>query len=197
MGAFIRFILSAPFAALITLLIFLGLYNQISPNPFLYTKAEEPGVVYLGDQILCECYPDEGRLIQLPEKPDTPNSWTNSEKVAKQPPTLPTGCDENCAEIIIELDIPVPSKKEEGPGRLKYPQACLEKNLEGVVIVGFDITPEGRPTNIKIVQSPDNCFHQAALEMVSRWRYPIEVNAQGKPVWRYDQTTRIRFQLNK
>lgn len=53
-----------------------------------------------------------------------------------------------------------------------YPSSALRSRQEGWVIVSFTINTEGRPRDIKIVDSkPRRVFDRAAMEAVSRYRF--------------------------
>lgn len=53
-----------------------------------------------------------------------------------------------------------------------YPTAALRAGQTGWVVVGFTITPEGRATNIHVVDAqPRRVFDRAAMEAVGRYRF--------------------------
>ena len=81
--------------------------------------------------------------------------------------------------------VPIPTKTgKDGTGRISipggatitiapsYPEGCRSRGVEGVVIVQFDVTPEGNVTNAQIIQTPDRCFNRPILKAVSGWKYP-------------------------
>lgn len=197
MGTIIRFIVSAPVAAVVTVLIFLFIYNQLSPRPFLYTTPEEPRAVYFQieePELICV---DCGGWFWLPEKPDTSNPWSDSEKVAKEAPLLEQpSCDLNCEPVRVELDFP--NNTPNAPVDTfypRYPEACIDKGVEGLVTVRFDVTPEGRVTNIAILESPDRCFNQPIISAVRKWRYRPQYGDDGKPIAQPGVTKSFKFEL--
>lgn len=53
-----------------------------------------------------------------------------------------------------------------------YPPAALRSRQEGWVIVSFTIDPEGRPRDVKVIDSqPRRVFDRAAIEAVDRYRF--------------------------
>lgn len=53
-----------------------------------------------------------------------------------------------------------------------YPREAKAQGLEGYVLIGFDISKQGMPEGLRIIQSePAGIFDQAALEAVRQWRY--------------------------
>lgn len=72
-----------------------------------------------------------------------------------------------------------------------YPESCRSRGIEGVVIVEFDVTPQGGVTNPRIVQAPHGCFRRTILKAVSGWKYPPAANGG----MRYGVIERFNFQL--
>lgn len=53
-----------------------------------------------------------------------------------------------------------------------YPTAALRAGQSGWVVVGFTIAPDGRTTDIRVVEAqPRHVFDRAALDAVSRYRF--------------------------
>ena len=77
---------------------------------------------------------------------------------------------------------------------LKYPSIALEQDLQGVVIVKFEVKKDGSIGKIKIVKSLSKECDQAAAEVVIRLHRFTPAKQQGHPVpvW---FTLPIRFQI--
>jgi TonB family protein len=60
----------------------------------------------------------------------------------------------------------------------KYPIEAARKRLNGYVIMVFDITIDGKPDNIDVIESyPSDIFANEAKQALSQWRYkPAEKN---------------------
>jgi TonB family protein len=53
-----------------------------------------------------------------------------------------------------------------------YPLEAAQKGIEGYVKLSFDVSEEGKPQNIKVIQSsPAGVFEQHALKAVANWQY--------------------------
>ena len=53
-----------------------------------------------------------------------------------------------------------------------YPAAALRDNVEGRVLLEFDLSREGLPVQITSVASePEGYFEQAAITMMKKWRW--------------------------
>lgn len=76
-----------------------------------------------------------------------------------------------------------------------FPQACASKNVQGVVIVEFDVTAEGAVTNIRILSTPDRCFERAVRRAVAKWKYPPRT-VNGRAVPRRGVQEAINFKLD-
>jgi protein TonB len=72
-----------------------------------------------------------------------------------------------------------------------YPENCRSRGAEGVVIVEFDVTPEGNVVNARVVDSANRCFNRSVLKAVSGWKYPP---AAGGGM-RYGLMERFNFRL--
>lgn len=78
----------------------------------------------------------------------------------------------------------------------KYPERCMRgaKDIE-TVLVQFDVTTEGIPENIEVIESTNSCFERAATKAVAEWRYRPKT-LSGKPVIRQEVVTQITFELS-
>lgn len=53
-----------------------------------------------------------------------------------------------------------------------YPVEAARKGIEGYTILEFDISSEGKPINIRVIEAyPSDVFNSAAIEAFSEWRY--------------------------
>ena len=65
-----------------------------------------------------------------------------------------------------------------------YPSAAVEQNLEGDVVLRFDIKPDGTTSNISVINSVHiGVFDEAAITAMSQWVYtPPKDYIQGVEV---------------
>lgn len=72
---------------------------------------------------------------------------------------------------------PVPVTRE-AP---KYPKAAETRNIEGRVVLAFDVEESGNVSNVRVVESDrPTMFDTAAVDAVSKWQY--EAGAPGEDV---------------
>lgn len=77
-----------------------------------------------------------------------------------------------------------------------YPEAARLDRIEGRVIIEYVITKEGRPVDLRIVEStPPGVFDDAARKAVSAWRYEPALR-YGKPVASPEAEAVLVFELN-
>jgi len=78
-----------------------------------------------------------------------------------------------------------------------YPPRALRRNIEGYVVIQFDIDKKGRPFNIQIIESkPNHIFDREALRAVHRWKYqPNMENGNTSVVT--GQQTKVEFRIAK
>ncbi|MEM9617141.1 MAG: TonB family protein [Pseudomonadota bacterium] len=76
-----------------------------------------------------------------------------------------------------------------------YPDNCRSRGVTGIVLVQFDVTPEGAVVNARVVNAPDRCFNRI-VSTVSKWKYPPAYE-NGRPVMRYGVVEKFNFQLTE
>ena len=76
-----------------------------------------------------------------------------------------------------------------------YPDNCRSRGAIGIVLVQFDVTPEGNVINAQVIDAPDRCFNRI-VSTVSKWKYPPAYE-NGRPVMRYGIVERFDFQLTE
>jgi TonB family protein len=141
--------------------------TPIKPNPPA-TKIETPDAVE----------------IKFPEKSGRPDDRT-----IVIPPAGPTGAT--------GPDIDVRRFKPTYKIAPQYPDACRARGAQGVVIVEFDVTPEGSVVNPRIIASPDSCFDRAVLRAALAWKYEPPLDATGRPSLRRGVQESVVFQLTE
>ena len=71
---------------------------------------------------------------------------------------------------------------------IKYPQICIEQNVQGRVYVGFVVNRDGSIVDVKIIKSPDNNLSKEAERVV-------KLMPKWKPAKQGTKTVRSRFNL--
>ncbi|MCC5995657.1 MAG: energy transducer TonB [Oceanicaulis sp.] len=77
----------------------------------------------------------------------------------------------------------------------QYPMRAQERGLEGQCTVEFDVTPDGQPTNISIVNCTSSLFQSATIRAVERWRYEPRIEG-GNAVWRRGVRTTLVYNIS-
>lgn len=76
-----------------------------------------------------------------------------------------------------------------------YPSGAVRSHQEGWVLVSFTVDAEGRPRNVKVVDSlPRRTFDRAAMDAVERYRFTPAMK-DGEAVASAPQQQRIEFKL--
>jgi TonB family protein len=77
----------------------------------------------------------------------------------------------------------------------KYPTNALRRGIEGWVIIGFTILPDGTTTDIEVVdKSMEKVFDQAAINAASAWTYK-PATRDGKPITQHNKRARMLFSI--
>ena len=65
---------------------------------------------------------------------------------------------------------------------IKYPASAIETGVEGVVAVGFVVSPDGSLKNIKVIKMVDPDLEKEAVRLVSGMPSWIPADQGGSPV---------------
>lgn len=76
----------------------------------------------------------------------------------------------------------------------QYPPRAAERGVEGSCTVTFDVTADGTPTNIRVLDCDSSLFERPSIRAVERWRYQPKI-VDGQAVARTGVVTRFDFEL--
>lgn len=65
--------------------------------------------------------------------------------------------------------------------RVDYPQGARDQTIGGTVVVQFVVSPDGRPTNIRVVKAAHPLLNREALRAVRQVTLPA-ARVDGRPV---------------
>ena len=78
-----------------------------------------------------------------------------------------------------------------------YPRQAALNQIEGFVILQFDITASGETDNISILQaSPPQIFNSSAVQALKRWKYKPKIE-DGKSVHQNNIKVQLDFTLSQ
>ena len=76
-----------------------------------------------------------------------------------------------------------------------YPRKARLQNIEGFVVLKFDITETGQVDNISVIQaSPPQIFNSSAVQALRKWKYKAKIE-NGKAVRQNNLKKRLDFIL--
>lgn len=78
-----------------------------------------------------------------------------------------------------------------------YPENCRARGAQGVVMVEFDVTPEGTVVNPRVVASENSCLDRAAMQTISKWKYTPKTDSSGRAVAQRGLRQTFNFQLTE
>lgn len=76
-----------------------------------------------------------------------------------------------------------------------YPENCRARGAQGVVMVEFDVTPEGAVVNPRVIASENSCLDRAAMQTISKWKYTPKTDSSGRAVAQRGVRQSFNFQL--
>ena len=190
----LRWIIGLPLAGLITALLFLVMAKLIAPQEIIDTVPEPRAPIDITFTPPPPGGPDTPEQKPLPDPPE-PVDIDLPEKSGL--PTAgdgtygpPQGPGEGTGPTGDPIRIPPPDITSPPP----YPQGCVSKGAEGVVVVEFDVDPRGNVINPRIISSPDRCFDRPIMKAVEGWKYSPNFD-NGEPVMRRNVRETLRFTL--
>ena len=202
MTSYLRRILAFVVAVAATVLLFLLVQFLIDvPWDDLPSKAEKtsPRVVRVppsGGMNRGRSTPVRKRF-ELPEPTTVPQPLALSDRmrVAHRADTAPRLAPGGLASVVTRgtgyLDGASPIARVEP----EYPRDAAKDGVEGWVLVGFDVTPTGATTNVRVLEAePTKIFDKEAVAAVSKWKYAPQV-IDGEAVTTTGIEIRLVFRL--
>ena len=190
---FIRMIFGLPGAAIVTALLFLAMgwmvrmqdVKIVDPAPpvgkFTYEEPE-PRILPVGPK------PKPGPAPETP-KIEFPKA---AEGLGGGVPTDPIPGPSGGGGKIIGIPIGTPPTVKFAP---IYPENCRARGAQGVVMVEFDVTPEGAVVNPRVIASENSCLDRAAMQTISKWKYTPKTDSSGRAVAQRGVRQSFNFQL--
>ncbi|MDX1516346.1 MAG: TonB family protein [Woeseiaceae bacterium] len=77
-----------------------------------------------------------------------------------------------------------------------YPPRAAEQNLEGWVLVEFDVTADGLVSDPRVIESSHRVFEKAALRAAQKFRFKAKV-VDGQPQGSHGIRNLFRFELER
>jgi protein TonB len=75
-----------------------------------------------------------------------------------------------------------------------YPPRAAEQNLEGYVIVSFDVLTDGTTANVVVLKSSHRVFEKSAIEAAQRFRFKASV-VDGVPLITHGVRNKFTFEM--
>ena len=190
-----------PIAAGVTVGLFLLMRELISVPMVERIEAEEPPRFAINVEV--EPIDPEPRIPITEIPPVEPPPPVQRLTVDRAVPTDP---GDHVSYVLPPVDPPVVGTGD-GPIRIDrnpsptlriepvYPAREASRGNSGSCTVIFDITPQGRTTNIRALDCDSRAFEQATMNAVSRWHYNPQIE-NGEPILFRGATTRLDYRLD-
>ena len=79
----------------------------------------------------------------------------------------------------------------------KYPIAAAQQNIEGSVLLQFDINQDGSTANIKVIKAePEHTFDKVAITALEQWRYKPQIIG-GQPQLQANLLVQLDFRMDE
>lgn len=192
---FFRMIFGLPGAAIVTALLFLAMgwmvrmqdVTIVDPPPpvgKITFKEPEPNILPIGPRTKPGPAPETPKI-------DFPKPFDGSgDGVPTDPLPGPTG--RGTGPIVLPVGTPPTVKFAP-----IYPENCRARGAQGVVMVEFDVTPEGTVVNPRVIASENSCLDRAALQTISKWKFSPQTDADGRAIAQRGLRQTFNFQLTE
>lgn len=115
--------------------------------------------------------PPPPALAEMPEPPPPPPAPAAPPEAPAAPPALPAPPAPPVSRPVVPALAPPP-----------YPQAAVDQNISGRVVLIVSIDEAGRPTNVEVEHSePEGIFDRAAVAAAGQWKFAPAIE-NGRPV---------------
>ncbi|PSW06507.1 energy transducer TonB [Photobacterium lipolyticum] len=173
-------------------------------------RAPEQSQVLAFDIVMVEQERDaQRRQRALPQKPDTPEPPPEAVPTSSQSVTAtPTPAMPNLAldTAISGVGINVPQFSDFGANQQamplysvkpRYPARAEKMRAKGYVVLSFTIDPQGRPTDISVLEAkPRRLFEKEAIRALRKFKYQAKV-VDGKAIAQEGRTYLFKFEPKK
>lgn len=203
MASLIRLIVSVPLAAVITFLLFTLMQILIFEDSVPLDDAGDELRITIADRVEDIAVRDRTVTVDDVDQVEPPPPPPQIERARADQPTesmstivggLPEFDRPSLAGGDISFDV---SDRDAQPlVRIppNYPMRAAERGIEGRCEVTFDVTPEGNPTNVRILSCTNSVFERETIRAVERWRYEPRVQ-DGVAQWRRGVVTHFDYNL--
>ncbi len=192
---FFRMMFGLPGAAAITALLFLAMGWMIRQEAAPVAPVAGPDI-----SILAELEPSDPAKAEPPKR-----------EAPKPPPAIDfdfPSAQGNPGRTIPYEPVPGPAKDREiitfPPASMPtvkippaYPENCRARGAQGVVLIEFDVTPEGDVVSPRVVASENSCLDRAAINTISKWKFQPQTDQNGRPIAQRSLRQAFNYQLTE
>ncbi|MDG1416984.1 MAG: energy transducer TonB [Maricaulis sp.] len=203
MGNYVRLLIGVPIAGAITLGLFLMMRYLIIPDAVVIEEEQDALNISIAEDVAEVDARRREVNIDDVDQIDPPPPPPQIERAAAEQPTESLG---DLMGSIPAFDSPslgadnvnfsVSDRDAQPLVRIEpqYPPRALERGLSGDCLMEFDVTAEGSPTNVRVLNCASSLFERASIRAVQRWRYNPKME-NGVAVPRYGVQTNLVFRL--
>ena len=197
MGSILRLLIGIPAAVIVVGALFLVMWGLIRDTEVDLGDEKDPVNISINQKLQDTEVVDQ-RKFERPQLDDVP----------PPPPAIDRANFEPSVEGVqakapsFEADVDVSSgfnPDRDAQPLVRVPPSGFERcigNKAGTETVSleFDVTPDGRVTNVSVVDTTDSCYNRYAVRAAEKWKYNPKI-VEGEQAWRRGVRTNITFQV--
>lgn len=205
MASFIRLLVGAPLAAIVTFLLFTLMqilifedaeWNDDAGDELRITISEAPEEIQARTR---DTNIDQVENVTPPPPPPAIER-ARADQPSESMSTIVGGLPEFNRPQLAGGDISFNVSDRDAQPLVRippqYPPRAAERGIEGRCSVEFDVTPDGNPTNVRILSCSNSVFERETIRAVERWRYEPRVQ-DGVAQWRRGVQTQFDYNLDQ
>lgn len=203
MASLIRLIVSVPIAAVVTFLLFTLMQILIFEDSVPLDDAGDELRISIADRVEDISVRDRTVTVDDVDQVEPPPPPPQIERQRADQPsesmsTVVGGLPEFDRPQLAGGDISFDVSDRDAQPLVRippnYPPRAAERGIEGRCEVTFDVTPDGNPTNVRILSCSNSVFERETIRAVERWRYEPRLQ-DGVAQWRRGVVTHFDYNL--
>ena len=197
MGAILRLIIGIPAAIIVVGALFLVMWGLIADTEVDLGEEKDPVNISINQRLQDTEVVDQ-RKFERPQLDDVPPPPPAIDRANFEPTVEGVQAKAPSFEADVDVGTAFNPDRDAQPLVRVNPsgfERCIgNKAGTEVVSLEFDVTPDGRVTNVSVVDTTDSCYNRYAVRAAEKWKYNPKI-VDGEQAWRRGVRTNIKFQV--
>ena len=197
MGSILRLLLGIPAAVIVVGALFLVMWSLIASNEVDLGEEKDPVNISITQKLQDTEVVDQ-RKFERPQLDDVPPPPPAIDRANFEPSVEGVKAKAPSFEADVDVSTGFNPDRDAQPLVRVNPsgfERCIgDRAATETVSLQFDVTPDGRVTNVEVVDTTDSCYNRYAVRAAEKWKYNPKI-VDGEQAWRRGVRTNITFQV--